>query len=129
MQEGAGPLRVQALSRLVHDDQLGLFEQDVRHPQPAAHAPREGRHLAVGYLAQAHAPQGVVDRIDDALGRVGLSQVADRQVSTFSRGMRRRLGVADVLLKEPQLVIMDEPTQGLDPEGARAFLHTIHDLR
>jgi len=68
-------------------------------------------------------------RIDDALGRVGLSQVADRQVSTFSRGMRRRLGVADVLLKEPQLVIMDEPTQGLDPEGARAFLHTIRDLR
>jgi ABC-2 type transport system ATP-binding protein len=68
-------------------------------------------------------------RIGDALARVGLSKVADRQVSTFSRGMRRRLGVADVLLKEPQLVIMDEPTQGLDPEGARAFLQTIRSLR
>jgi ABC-2 type transport system ATP-binding protein len=68
-------------------------------------------------------------RIDEVLARMGLSEVADRPVSTYSRGMRRRLGVADVLLKEPQLVIMDEPTQGLDPEGARAFLRIIRDLR
>ncbi len=68
-------------------------------------------------------------RIDAALETVGLRQVADHRVATFSRGMRRRLGVADVLLKEPQLVIMDEPTQGLDPEGARSFLNTIRDLR
>jgi ABC-2 type transport system ATP-binding protein len=68
-------------------------------------------------------------RIDGALARVGLSEVADRQVATYSRGMRRRLGVADVLIKDPQLIIMDEPTQGLDPEGAREFLHTIRDLK
>ncbi len=68
-------------------------------------------------------------RIDSALARVGLSEVADRPVATFSRGMRRRLGVADVLIKEPQLVIMDEPTQGLDPEGARSFLGIIEDLK
>jgi ABC-2 type transport system ATP-binding protein len=43
--------------------------------------------------------------------------------------MRRRLGVADVLLKEPQLIIMDEPTQGLDPEGAREFLQIIRSFR
>jgi ABC-2 type transport system ATP-binding protein len=68
-------------------------------------------------------------RIDTSLARVGLSGAADQRVSTFSRGMRRRLGVADVLIKEPKLVIMDEPTQGLDPEGARSFLHTIRSLK
>ncbi|MBC7249571.1 MAG: ABC transporter ATP-binding protein [Anaerolineae bacterium] len=68
-------------------------------------------------------------RIDEVLERMGLSAVADRPVATFSHGMRRRLGVADVLLKQPQLIIMDEPTQGLDPEGARGFLRIIHSLK
>lgn len=68
-------------------------------------------------------------RIDEALARMGLHEVADRPVATFSRGMRQRLGVADVLIKKPQLIIMDEPTQGLDPEGAREFLRIIDGLR
>ncbi|GAB4516619.1 MAG: ABC transporter ATP-binding protein [Anaerolineae bacterium] len=68
-------------------------------------------------------------RIDEALARVRLSEVAERPVSTFSRGMRQRLGVADVLIKQPSLVILDEPTQGLDPEAAREFLALIRDLK
>ena len=68
-------------------------------------------------------------RIGEALGRIGLEEVANRRVATFSRGMRQRLGVAEVLLKRPQLVILDEPTQGLDPEAAREFLTIIHDLK
>jgi ABC-2 type transport system ATP-binding protein len=68
-------------------------------------------------------------RIDEVLARIGLEAVADRPVATFSHGMRRRLGVADVLIKDPQLVIMDEPTQGLDPEGARSFLNIIRNLK
>ena len=68
-------------------------------------------------------------RIDDALERVRLTDVANKRVSTFSRGMRQRLGLADVLIKRPQLVIMDEPTQGLDPELAREFLDLIRSLR
>lgn len=67
-------------------------------------------------------------RIDEALRRMGLREVADRPVATFSRGMRQRLGVAEVLLKRPQIIIMDEPTQGLDPEAARDFLHIIRGL-
>lgn len=67
-------------------------------------------------------------RIDEALQKVGLTRVADHDVKTFSRGMRQRLGVADVLIKNPQLIIMDEPTQGLDPELARDFLQLIRDL-
>lgn len=68
-------------------------------------------------------------RIAAALAQVKLNGVADRRVATFSRGMRQRLGVADVLIKQPQLVIMDEPTQGLDPEGAREFLDIIRRLK
>lgn len=67
-------------------------------------------------------------RISQALEKVNLMKVADQRVGTFSRGMRQRLGVADVLIKEPQLIIMDEPTQGLDPESARQFLTLIRTL-
>ncbi|RME81550.1 MAG: ABC transporter ATP-binding protein [Caldilineae bacterium] len=68
-------------------------------------------------------------RIDEAPERMGLADVRDRPVATFSRGMRQRLGVADVLIKQPQLIIMDEPTQGLDPEAAREFLEIIRGLK
>ena len=68
-------------------------------------------------------------RIDEVLERVGLESVANHRVGTFSRGMQQRLGVADVLIKQPNLIIMDEPTQGLDPEGAREFLEMIISLK
>lgn len=68
-------------------------------------------------------------RIDETLEKLGLGEVSNHRVSTFSRGMRQRLGVVDVLLKNPELIILDEPTQGLDPEGAREFLQMIRDLR
>jgi len=68
-------------------------------------------------------------RIDETLERVGLSASTNNRVGTFSHGMRQRLGVADVLIKQPELIIMDEPTQGLDPEGAREFLSMIRSLK
>jgi len=60
--------------------------------------------------------------IEEALDAVGLADVADRPVRTYSRGMRQRLGIAEVLLKEPRLAILDEPTSGIDPEGATEIL-------
>jgi ABC-2 type transport system ATP-binding protein len=68
-------------------------------------------------------------RIEEALKRLGLGNVMDRPVKTYSRGMRQRLAVADVLIKEPGMIIMDEPTQGLDPEGAHEFLNIIRQLK
>ena len=68
-------------------------------------------------------------RIDEALARMGLAQVADRPVGTFSRGMKQRLGVAELLIKRPRLVILDEPTQGLDPAAAMEFLDIIRGLK
>lgn len=76
-------------------------------------------------LAYATAQQ----RIRTAIDRMGLSEVIDRPVGTFSRGMRQRLGVAELLLKEPEIIIMDEPTLGLDPEAAQGFLKLIRELK
>jgi ABC-2 type transport system ATP-binding protein len=64
-------------------------------------------------------------RIASALERVGLAKVADKKVGTFSHGMRQRLGIADVLIKKPRLVILDEPTLGLDPEAVNQLLDLI----
>jgi ABC-2 type transport system ATP-binding protein len=72
--------------------------------------------------------QKAEEAISRLLDRVGLTEAADKKVAAYSRGMRQRLGLADVLLKEPRIVILDEPTLGLDPEGAREFLGLIRDL-
>ncbi|MGO2361402.1 MAG: AAA family ATPase, partial [Brachybacterium tyrofermentans] len=56
-------------------------------------------------------------RIPRVLHEVGLSEVANRKIRTFSQGMRRRLGLALALLPEPSTLILDEPANGLDPEG------------
>ena len=68
-------------------------------------------------------------RIEEVLKRMGLWEVRDRKVAAFSRGMRQRLGLAEVLLKRPKVAILDEPTLGLDPEAAREFLDLIKGLK
>lgn len=67
-------------------------------------------------------------RADRLLARVGLAGVANKQVGTFSHGMRQRLGIADVLIKEPKVVFLDEPTLGIDPEGVNQLLDIIEAM-
>jgi ABC-2 type transport system ATP-binding protein len=67
-------------------------------------------------------------RIAPALARVGLSERADEKVRRYSLGMRQRLGVARCLLADPQLLILDEPTNGLDPGGIQEFREMIRAL-
>jgi len=67
-------------------------------------------------------------QIEQVLGAVGLTEVADTAVGKFSRGMKQRLGIADVLVKKPRLAILDEPTAGLDPEGINQILDLIANL-
>lgn len=62
------------------------------------------------------------------LSRVGLSEAAHQKAGTYSRGMLQRLGLADVLMKDPEVIIMDEPTLGIDPTGAKEFLALIVKL-
>ena len=64
----------------------------------------------------------------EILQEVGLEDVKDSKVASYSRGMRQRLGLADVLIKNPEVIILDEPTLGLDPEGVKKFLQLIVSL-
>ena len=67
-------------------------------------------------------------RIDALLETVGLIEEATKKVGAFSKGMRQRLGIAEVLVKEPRVVFLDEPTVGLDPDGTNRMLDTIRSL-
>ncbi|WPZ19092.1 ABC transporter ATP-binding protein [Geobacillus subterraneus] len=64
----------------------------------------------------------------ELLEKVNLTDAAHKKAGKYSRGMRQRLGLADVLIKRPEVIILDEPTLGIDPEGVRELLRLIHDL-
>lgn len=67
-------------------------------------------------------------KVSELLETVGLSDAVDKKVGEFSRGMKQRLGIADVLVKDPKVVILDEPTLGIDPDGSARILELILDL-
>ena len=74
-------------------------------------------------------PSDVTERrMEELLEKVGMTEAADQKAGTYSRGMRQRLGIADVLMKDPKVVIMDEPTLGIDPEGMRELMTLIRSL-
>jgi ABC-2 type transport system ATP-binding protein len=74
-------------------------------------------------------PQDIAEmRAHELLEKVGLEREKDKMAGKYSRGMRQRLGLADVLIKEPEVIILDEPTLGIDPAGVRAFLQLIVKL-
>jgi ABC-2 type transport system ATP-binding protein len=68
------------------------------------------------------------ERVGQVLEMVGLSQVADRKLKGFSGGMKRRVGIAQALVNEPRILIVDEPTAGLDPEERIRFRNLLVDL-
>ena len=67
-------------------------------------------------------------RLEEALDRVRLSDVADRRVATYSRGMRQRLGLAELLMRQSRIAILDEPTSGLDPQSTTELLDLIRSF-
>ena len=81
----------------------------------------------VGWLNGLH--DGALEgNLEAVLDQVGLSLEARKRVGAYSRGMRQRLGIAEVLLKEPQVAFLDEPTVGLDPDGTHRMLEFIQRL-
>ena len=94
--------------------------------EPRFHGHLTGRQnlwaLAAARDREAHS------RIDGALARVGLSERADDRVAKYSMGMRQRLGIAACLIAEPELLILDEPMNGLDPAGMLEFRELVRSL-
>ncbi len=74
------------------------------------------------------APGGTKKLVDDLLERVNLAFAAKRKVKGYSGGMRQRLGIAQALAGDPELIIVDEPTAGLDPEERLRFYHLLAEL-
>jgi ABC-2 type transport system ATP-binding protein len=96
-----------------------LLEARALHPGRSAR-----RHLT--YLAQT---QGIaLSRVDEVLDVVGLAGVADKRVGGFSLGMGQRLGIAVALLGDPEILILDEPVNGLDVEGVRWIRGLLRSL-
>ncbi|MEO6509421.1 MAG: ATP-binding cassette domain-containing protein [Nocardioides sp.] len=96
---------------------------------PAAYPQLSGRanlrvHDALGHGARS----GRRKRVEDVLERVGLAGVDERPVSAYSLGMRQRLGLAHALLGQPRLLVLDEPTNGLDPQGIREIRDLLLEL-
>jgi ABC-2 type transport system ATP-binding protein len=105
----AGPLR-----------EVGaVLEARAFHPGRTARA-----HLAA--LAASNAIP--LSRVDDVLAQVGLADAAGRRAGTFSLGMAQRLGIATALLGDPAVLLLDEPLNGLDPEGIRWIRDLLHRM-
>lgn len=70
----------------------------------------------------------VLDRAIEMMKMVGLENAMYKKAGTYSRGMKQRLGLAEVLIKQPEIIILDEPTNGIDPSGVKEFLALIRQL-
>jgi ABC-2 type transport system ATP-binding protein len=121
---GATSGRMHLLGRLVPAERAAaLARVGAIVEEPRFHGHLTGReNLTV--IAAAREPEAHA-RIEGALARAGLSQRADERVKRYSLGMRQRLGVARSLLADPELLILDEPTNGLDPAGMHEFRDMI----
>src|SRR3954466_334232 len=112
----------------------GRRYQDFPAPLREVGALLEARALHPGRTARNHlrwmaASNALPPRpVDEALGLVGLASVADQRVGRFSLGMGQRLGIAVALLGDPAVVVLDEPVNGLDPEGIRWVRNLAREL-
>ncbi|MDN3496986.1 ATP-binding cassette domain-containing protein [Planococcus sp. APC 4015] len=112
----------------------GLRYAELSHPLQTVGAVLEASSFHPGRTAANHLrvyaqAAGIgIDRVDDVLGLVGLADAAGRKIGGFSLGMRQRLGLAYALLGDPGVLVLDEPANGLDPEGIRWLREFLRQL-
>ena len=97
---------------------------------PYFHKFLSGREL-VTYCARLSGvrPSDLSAAVEDALGLAAMTDAADRTIGTYSKGMLQRIGFAQAIVHDPELVILDEPTAGVDPVGSAAIGRMIHAMR
>ncbi|WP_332238224.1 ABC transporter ATP-binding protein [Sporolactobacillus sp. KGMB 08714] len=109
----------------------GEFKQAMRQVGAIVENPEMYKFLT-GYQNLIHYARMIpgIDRkrIDEVVGLVGLKERINEKVKRYSLGMRQRLGLAQALLHRPSVLILDEPTNGLDPQGIRDLRNYLHDL-
>ena len=89
-----------------------------------------GRELVRYYARICMVPRAKIDSaVDSVIKLVGMTEAADRRVGTYSKGMLQRIGLAQSLVHDPQLVILDEPTAGVDPLGSAAIAEIVRELK
>lgn len=115
----------QSVTRIVHpsDLKIGYLPED-----PRFYPWMTGRET-LDFLGNGNGHSASRQRIDEMLDWVGLTGAAGRRVGGYSRGMKQRLGIGAALIHNPELVILDEPSSALDPEGRRDVLDLIVDLK
>ena len=120
-----GTVRIRGL------DIVSRFEEAMAHVGCIVESPDLYRYLT-GRENLLHFARmigrGAAERIEELADLVALSERLDEKVSTYSLGMRQRLGIAQALLGNPGVLILDEPANGLDPAGIREIRHLVRSL-
>jgi len=104
---------------------VGLVFQD---PDDQLFSPTVFDDVAFGPLYQGLASAGVKERVDHALAAVGMCAYRDRVSHHLSVGEKKRIAIATVLSMQPEILVLDEPTAGLDPRARRSFINLLRDL-
>ncbi len=112
----------------------GIRYTDLRQPARLVGTVLDPRCMHPGHTARNHlraraaVSSIATSRVDEVLAEVGLESAADQRTGGFSLGMRQRLALAGALLGEPEVLILDEPSNGLDPDGIRWLRHHLVDF-
>ncbi len=104
---------------------VGLLPEHARFPDYLT-----GRQVIEFTAGLQEVPKGAVSgRVDDLLEKVGMVEAQGRKMKGYSKGMKQRIGIAQALVNDPEIVFLDEPTDGVDPAGRRDFRELMKDLK
>ena len=112
----------------------GVRYSDMRHPASVVGTVRDARSMHPGRTARNHLAAAAAlasipaRRVDEVLDAVGLTSAAEQRTGGFSLGMRQRLALAGALLGQPEVLVLDEPSNGLDPDGIRWLRNSLSDF-